>query len=229
MGKSKKKKKHTNTNGCVETALNSRESHNKRVNTLFPGRIQHIDTVPDEPYNMIPEKRTVGHRLKWYMLNGKCRFLMTLLFVLMVSCLQAQILEGKVVKVADGDTFTLLVDKEQHRIRLYGIDAPETKGGQPYSQKSKDCLATMIAGKTVTVNIMDTDHYGRYIGLVSTSSIKDVNLEMLKAGMAWHYSYYDKTPAYQKAQDLAKKSRIGLWKDPSPINPYEWRKQKKNK
>ena len=147
-----------------------------------------------------------------------------LLSLLLCLCINAETLTGKVVRIADGDTFTLLVDKKQHRIRLHGIDAPETQGGQPWSPKSKDSLASMIAGKTVTVDVRDTDRYGRYIGVVSTADITDVNLEMLKAGMAWHYSYYDKTPAYKKAHEHAKKSRKGLWSDPSPINPYDWRK-----
>ena len=149
------------------------------------------------------------------------------IFLMMFVCfiLQAETLTGKVVRIADGDTFTLLVEKKQHRIRLYGIDAPETKGGQPYSQKSKDYLASMIAGKTVTVEVKDTDRYGRYLGVVSTSDIKDVNLEMLRSGMAWHYDYFDNTPAYKTAHQQAKKAKKGLWTDPSPINPYDWRKK----
>lgn len=107
----------------------------------------------------------------------------------------------------------------------HGIDAPETKGGQPYSQRSKEYLSSMIAGKTVKVNVKDTDRYGRFIGIVSTDKIKDVNLEMIKAGMVWHYSYYDNTPSYKLAQQQAKKGKKGLWQDPKPINPYEWRKK----
>ena len=148
-----------------------------------------------------------------------------LLSLLLCLCASAETLTGKVVRIADGDTFTLLVDKKQHRIRLHGIDAPETKGGQPYSQKSKDYLISMIAGKTVTVEVKDTDRYGRYIGIVSTSAIKDVNLEILRSGMAWHYNYYDNTPSYKTAQQQAKKAKKGLWADPSPINPYDWRKK----
>lgn len=148
------------------------------------------------------------------------------LFLMTVACitLQSQTLTGRVVRIADGDTFTLLVEKKQHRIRLYGVDAPETKGGQPYSQKAKDYLASMIAGRTVQVEVKDTDRYGRYLGVVSTTDIKDVNLDMIRSGMAWHYSYYDNTTAYKSAQQQAQKGRKGLWRDPSPINPYEWRK-----
>lgn len=148
------------------------------------------------------------------------------IFLTAVECiiLQAQTLTGKVVRIADGDTFTLLVEKKHHRIRLYGIDAPETKGGQPYSQKAKDYLASMIAGKTVQVEVKDTDRYGRYLGVVNTGGIKDVNLEMIRSGMVWHYDYFDNTPAYKMAQQQAKKAKKGLWADPSPINPYDWRK-----
>ena len=79
----------------------------------------------------------------------------------------------------------------------------------------------MIVGKTVKVNVKDTDRYGK----VSTAEIKDVSLEMIKAGMAWHYSYYDNTPSYKLAQQQAKKEKKGLWQDPKPMNPYEWRKK----
>ena len=148
-----------------------------------------------------------------------------LTFLLLCLTIQAGTLTGKVVRIADGDTFTLLADRKQHHIRLHGIDAPETKGGQPYSRKSKEYLSSMFAGKTVKVNVKDTDRYGSYVGIVSTDKIKDVNLEMIKAGMAWHYSYYDNTPSYKSAQQQAKKDKKGLWKDPKPINPYEWRKK----
>lgn len=83
----------------------------------------------------------------------------------------------------------------------------------------------MIAGKLVKVEVKDTDRYGRFIGIVSTDKIKDVNLEMIKAGMAWHYSHYDNTPSYKLAQEQAKKGKKGLWLDPNPINPYEWKKK----
>lgn len=143
-----------------------------------------------------------------------------------VTACDAQSVNGKVVKVSDGDTFTLLKpDNTTVRIRLYGIDAPETKGGQPFSRASKDFLSSMIAGQEVSVVVMDTDKYGRYIGIVSTSEVPDVNLEMLRAGMAWHYRYYDMTPDYINAEQNAKKNKTGLWKDNNPVNPYEWRQK----
>ena len=145
--------------------------------------------------------------------------------IMFFACMSvwAETLSGKVVRIADGDTFTLLVNKQQYRIRMYGIDAPETTDGQPYSKKSKEYLSSMIAGKKVSVEVKETDRYGRYLGVVGTPEVKDVNLEMIRAGMAWHYNYYDKTPAYKAAEQQARKARKGLWADPHPINPYEWR------
>ena len=142
-----------------------------------------------------------------------------LLSLLLCLCASAETLTGKVVRIADGDTFTLLVNKKQHRIRLHGIDAPETKGGQPYSQKYNDYLASMIAGRTVTVDVRDTDRYGRYIGVVSTSSVKDVNLKMFKAGMAWHYSHYDKTPAYKRHMTRPESHAPDCGRTPLPSIP----------
>lgn len=135
---------------------------------------------------------------------------------------------GKVIKVSDGDTFTLLMDdNKKMRIRLHGIDAPEMKGSQPYCKVSKEFLEEMIAGKWVSVDIKSIDRYKRYIGMVRTKTIKDVNLEMLKAGMAWHYNKYDHTPSYYLAEKKARLNKIGLWKDKKPINPAQWRKKRK--
>ena len=131
---------------------------------------------------------------------------------------------GRVVKVSDGDTFTLLTkDLKQIKVRMYGIDAPESK--QAFGEKSRLFLAGMIAGKEVVLEIKDTDKYGRTVAKVKTDNVEDVGLEMLKAGMAWHYSYYDKTKAYIQAEKEAKEKKVGLWIDKNPINPYDFRKR----
>lgn len=142
-----------------------------------------------------------------------------------------KVLSGKVVKVADGDTFTMLIKgNRQVRVRMYGIDAPEMTGGQPFCRQSKDKLASLVAGKTVTVHVKSYDRYKRALGVVSAPGCKDVNLEMLKAGMAWHYKRYDRTPAYVNAAREAKTRQKGLWGDKrQPINPETWRKVQKNK
>ncbi len=93
-------------------------------------------------------------------------------------------IHGRSVNVADGDTFTLLDDNNtQHRIRLYGIDAPER--GQAFGNRSREYLASMIVGKTLTVTYTEKDNYERILGKVSTESILDVNLRMIQSGMRY--------------------------------------------
>ncbi len=154
--------------------------------------------------------------------------ILTILFFLCASWAFAQeCIEGKVIRVADGDTFTLLVDGNQIRVRIYGIDAPEV--GQAYSQKSRLFLSGMIAGKCVLAIVKEFDRYGRAIAKVETDEIDDVGLQMIHAGYAWHYSYFDKSQEYTEAEQDARDHKAGLWEDKNPINPYEYRKQKQKK
>lgn len=149
--------------------------------------------------------------------------LLTLFLSLSFICVSQNVLTGRSVRVADGDTFTLLDDSNnQRRIRLEGIDAPER--GQAFGNRSREYLASMIVDKRLKVTCKEKDRYGRILGKVSTDSISDVNLEMIKSGMAWHYSYYNKEKEYAEAEKEARKKKLGLWVDKNPINPYEWRK-----
>lgn len=142
----------------------------------------------------------------------------------------AENLTGKVVRVSDGDTFVLLIEgNKQVRVRLHGIDAPEMSGGQPYCRQSRQALADMIAGRTVSVKVHNYDRYKRAVGTVIDKKGVDVNLQMIKTGMAWHYSHFDDTPAYSRAEKEARNGRKGLWKDKNPVNPYQWRKRNRQK
>ncbi len=137
-------------------------------------------------------------------------------------------IQGKVVKIADGDTVTVLMNNRQYKIRLAGIDAPEK--GQPYSQKSREYLAAMVAGERVSVKVINKDKYGRYVGKIQTDNIKDVNGEMLKAGLAWHYRYFDKSTEYAEYEEQARQQNLGLWQDKAKqIPPWEYRKQMKGR
>lgn len=138
-----------------------------------------------------------------------------------------QVIEGRVVKVSDGDTITVLdKDNRQHKIRFQGIDAPESK--QDFGQVSKDNLATMIFGKQVKVVSSKTDKYGRTVGKVLLEG-RDINIEQIKAGLAWHYKTYEKEQppedrvTYAAAEQEARAARRGLWQDPNPTPPGEWR------
>ncbi|MGL5356698.1 MAG: thermonuclease family protein [Cetobacterium sp.] len=134
---------------------------------------------------------------------------------------------GKVIKVADGDTITVLKDGEKVRIRFYGVDAPEKK--QEYGIKSLDVLKKMIDGETVEVNVKDKDQYGRVVGEVFYNG-KNLNLYMLETGNAWWYRQYSKGASdYEAAQNSAKSKGLGLWKDSNPTPPWEFRRNNKNK
>lgn len=144
------------------------------------------------------------------------------------TILFAQVISGKVVKIADGDTFTLLVNNhDQVKVRLDGIDAPEKK--QAFGNKAKQYLSSMIWGTPVTVKVLKKDRYGRSIGKVSTSRFKDVNLEMIKAGYAWHYKEYNDDKTYASAEVSARKNKKGLWQDKNPVKPQDFRKIKRQK
>ena len=143
----------------------------------------------------------------------------------------SQTLNGRVVRVADGDTITVLDSTNtQHRIRLEGIDAPESH--QAFGTQSKKGLSEMVFGKDVTVVYQKTDQYGRLVGKILLDG-RDINLEQVKAGMAWHYKEYQKeqTPEdrelYAKAEDEAHAARRGLWQDPEPTEPSAFRKEEK--
>lgn len=147
---------------------------------------------------------------------------------------------GRVVAVTDGDTIKVLdAGQVQHKVRLKGVDAPER--GQPFGTASRDYLASLVAGKEVRVESNKSDRYGRILGKVwvqpmdcpNCGKILDANHAQLLAGMAWWYRYYAKQQPpedrgrYESAEDEARARGWGLWADPDPINPYDWRKGKR--
>jgi endonuclease YncB( thermonuclease family) len=139
-----------------------------------------------------------------------------------------QTLSGRVVRLADGDTITVLdANNTQHRIRLQGIDAPESR--QDFGTQSKKSLSGMVFGKDVVVVYEKTDQYGRLIGKILLDG-RDVNLEQIRAGMAWHYKDYEREQSaedreiYARAEDEARSARRGLWRDPNPVEPSEFRR-----
>ena len=132
---------------------------------------------------------------------------------------------GRVVGVHDGDTLTVLTaGNVQLKIRLVEIDAPEIK--QPFGQQSKQALSALVFGKDVEIRATGKDRYGRTLARVFVDGA-DVNLAMVKAGMAWRFDKYSKDGAFQTAQEEAQKVRRGLWADVAPVAPWEWRKQGK--
>ncbi len=134
---------------------------------------------------------------------------------------------GKVVKIADGDTITILDEQNvQHKIRLQGIDAPEHR--QDFGEVSREHLASLVFGRYVRIEYEKVDRYGRLVGKVWIDG-NDECLEQLKAGLAWHYKEFEKEqPAadqqvYANAEQEARSQKRGLWKDPAPTPPWEYR------
>lgn len=141
-------------------------------------------------------------------------------------------IEGRVVGVSDGDTITVLdAQNRQHRIRMMGIDAPESS--QAHGQAAKSALSEMVYRKTVTVVWSDKDRYGRILGVVWLNGA-DINLSMVAKGYAWHYRQYagSQSPqdraAYSRAEQQARDARKGVWRDVSPVPPWDYRKDKRS-
>ena len=143
----------------------------------------------------------------------------------------ADVLLGRVIKVADGDTITVLDDTNtQHKIRLTGIDAPEKR--QAFGNVSKQNLADMVAGQSVAVEWVKVDRYGRKLGKVLLAGL-DCNLVQVKRGLAWHYKQYQREQpptdqqSYAAAEIVARTAQVGLWRDVDPMPPWEFRHQAK--
>ena len=131
-------------------------------------------------------------------------------------------LSGKVVKVVDGDTITLLTaEKKQIKVRLYGIDAPEKK--QAFGEKSRNFLTERVGGRVVEVKKKGVDRYKRLLAVIYFKG-SDINAELVKNGYAWAFIKYSSD--YVALENLAKKNNTGLWRDKNAIAPWEFRKNK---
>lgn len=157
------------------------------------------------------------------------RLIVCLLFGFVLPA-SAAVSSGRVVAVLDGDTIIVLTsDRKEMRVRFAGIDAPEK--AQPYGARSKQSLSDAVYGKTVSVDVVAVDFYGRSIGVVSQGGV-DINLMQVEKGMAWHYAAYKKNQTeqqvmlYSQAQKKAMAGHIGLWADANPVPPWSFRREK---
>lgn len=123
--------------------------------------------------------------------------------------------------MADGDTITVLVNEhEQVKVRLAEIDAPEKS--QAFGNRSKQALSALVFGKAVLVVDQGQDRYRRTVGRVYQDKV-DVNSEQIRQGMAWVYRKYSKDKSLLPIEAEAKAEKRGLWADPEPVPPWEWR------
>ncbi len=149
-----------------------------------------------------------------------------ILILLAIPIFATATLEGKVIRISDGDTIVILNDShKQFKVRLSQIDAPER--GQPFSKKSKKSLSDMVFGKRVRVEQEGTDRYGRVLGTVYINGL-NVNAEQIKRGLAWVFRRYAKDNNLFVLEQEARNDRRGLWNDPAAIPPWEYRDRQKS-
>ena len=167
-----------------------------------------------------------------------------LLSLLAVSFTQAETIDCTVVEVIKGDTMTCVTpQKESLNIRLYQIDAPQL--AQNFGGEARQTLEAMLLNQTIRLETYGLDDEKKmlataYTGLACpcyplddirnvlttycTCQV-DVNLEMIKRGMAWHKALFIEGKAgYQQAQALAEQNKQGLWSQPNPVPPWDWQK-----
>ncbi len=149
------------------------------------------------------------------------RYLPLLLLLVTFSTTAETVHEGKVVKVVDGDTLTILVVNQQHKIRLSDIDTPERK--QPFGTRAKQALSELAFGKQGRVVEVTVDRYGRIVGRVYVDGL-DVNAVLVRGGYAWVYRKYSDDARLLELETQAREKNLGLWADPNPIPPWEWRR-----
>lgn len=135
----------------------------------------------------------------------------------------------RVVGISDGDTFTCLdANKRQIKVRMAEIDTPESK--QPFGTRSKQALSALVFGKTVRLDVQDTDRYGRTVARAFVGNT-DVNRELVRQGAAWVYRDYLRDRSLLAVEDDARNAKRGLWALPETerMPPWEWRRAARDK
>lgn len=143
---------------------------------------------------------------------------------LLTVCLPCLAGTHEVIGISDGDTLTLLVDKAPLRIRLASIDSPERS--QAFGQRSKQSLSEICWNRRATYQVQEIDRYGRTVASVSCGGV-DVSRAQVMRGMAWTYVKYNKDSSLPALEEVARKGKVGLWADPTPVPPWEYRRNRR--
>lgn len=143
--------------------------------------------------------------------------------LILLSLTLSTTFNGKVIKITDGDTIVVLTDdNEQIKIRLEGIDCPESS--QDFGTRAKQATSDLCFGKQVKIIKSGEDRYGRTLGYVMVGDV-NVNKELLRLGMAWHFKKYNKDPELAKLEQEARTKKVGLWSQPKPVAPWDFRRK----
>ena len=128
--------------------------------------------------------------------------------------------EAQVLRVVDGDSISVKIDKTSYRIRLAEIDAPEM--AQPWGAESKAALIEKLQNKEVAIEVIDVDRYGRLVARVFLNG-RQINREMVAEGHAWVYLEYLRDQSLLRPEAAARKEKHGLWRSGTQIPPWKWR------
>jgi micrococcal nuclease len=153
--------------------------------------------------------------------NEMTPLLSPLLLLLATPLLAGESYTGKCVGVTDGDTISVMKAGKAVKIRLEGIDCPEQ--GQDFGAKAKQFTSDLVFGKDVEVKEYNLDRYGRMVARIYVQG-SDVSLDLIRAGLAWHYKQYSSDPVLADAEEQARKAKRGLWSMPNPVPPWEYRR-----
>jgi endonuclease YncB( thermonuclease family) len=146
---------------------------------------------------------------------------LTLLLLIILSASDS--FTGNVVKITDGDTIVVLTsDNKQVKIRLEGIDCPESN--QDFGNRAKQAVSDLCFGREVVIVKSGEDRYGRTLGYVFVGDV-NVNKELLRLGLAWHYKQYNKDTELASLELAARNKKIGLWSHPNPVAPWDFRRK----
>lgn len=141
------------------------------------------------------------------------------------GCLPRDSFEATCVRVYDGDTIEVMAGGPSSlRVRLHAIDAPEK--GQPFSDVARKRTRELVEGRRVRVEVRDRDPYDRLVARVYVDD-RDLSEQLITEGLAWHYARYSSELALGQAQREAQRARRGLWQEPDPVPPWEFRRRER--
>lgn len=160
------------------------------------------------------------------------KFIISSILAMASVAANAEAIQGSIVEVSDGDTVTLLTaQKQQVKIRVQGIDAPERS--QAFGNVARQAMAKAVFQKDVEAQCSSTDRYGRKICVIYVNGM-DAGLHLVSQGLAWHYKQYEREQSprdrasYSYTEENARAQRVGLWTEPNPMAPWDFRKNKSN-
>lgn len=137
-----------------------------------------------------------------------------------------EVFQGAVVGVSDGDSLTVMREGRGVKVRLFGVDCPESR--QPFGYKAKQFTAALAFGRTVVVTVRDQDRYHRFVAEIRLADGTDVGRELVRVGLAWWYERYAKEDrVLERLQAAARARQTGLWSDPKAVPPWEFRRARR--